>query len=135
MIVKRIKVSKGLSVQRDKNWERYELGYEIEGSFEDETQIDTLENNALGHIEERLRKWTEKKTETTAEPFDINKIEWHETQGKSGPFQRSVDRSNPHFKNCVNLLALSEKRSLVIDGYYVWLFKDNRTLGRKPAQL
>lgn len=129
--VKRIKVSKGLSIQTDAGWERYELGYEIGGTFQDEQIISNLEDNALENIERKLRTWTNKDSEMPA-GFDIDAIKWEPSQGAHGPFERSVDIENPEFKKAVKILTPCRK--LVWNKWFIWLFKDNKTLGRKPAR-
>lgn len=143
--IREISFSKSLSVQRDKqHWEGFECGVKL--STDEKDNIPKLESLAREHINDMIADWaTEKITKHTAEdplprthtgPFDINEIAWHPSVSKQTgqPFERSVDRENPHFQNCVKLLTLSEKGSCVIDGYFVWLFTDNITLGRKPSR-
>ena len=94
------------------------------------TKVLSLEKETRDNkVKERTKP---QRRETTDMQFDLNKIQWQHSQGKSGPFERSVDRDNPEFKKVVN--ALLEQRTMVVNGWYVWLFKDDETLGKKPSR-
>jgi hypothetical protein len=58
------------------------------------------------------------------------KIKWTETQGASGPYQRSEDVNSLDFKEMVKDLAAHNGR-LNRDGCFYWVFKNGATVGRK----
>lgn len=143
-IIKRIEVEKSVTIQKDKRWIRQGLKEIAETTCNTLESLCAIENDLFRHVGDSLDKQLEKTTKHTAEdplprthigPFDINEIAWHPSVSKQTgqPFERSVDRENPHFQSCIDLL-INEGRSRVIDEYFVWVFKDNRTLGRKPAR-
>jgi len=146
--IRKVKFSVGLSKKTTRGWEKAEIGYEAkvnEGNTADAVESFIMER-ANEKLEEHFAKRekpqrrevkniTERARELINDPnfyVDIEGITWHDSQGQSGPFERSVDRNNPAFQKIVN--ALMESRAGVISGWYVWLFKDNETLGRKPSR-
>ena len=136
--IKEISAAKSVSINREKHWERFEYG--VKTSVRENDDVLKLESLTQEHVDEVLNDWIKrtmnKRKRPDIGPFDIDKIEWHRSRStRTGEyFERLVDRNNPNFKRCVNLLTLNEKRSCVIDGFFVWVFKDERTLGRKPAR-
>jgi hypothetical protein len=64
------------------------------------------------------------------EKIDLNKISWVEAQGTKGKYEKSEDINNLEFKKLVKTLA-DHKGKLTIDNYFVWLFENGSTVGRK----
>jgi len=63
-------------------------------------------------------------------PVDLEKVKWIETQGPKGKFEKSEDFNNLEFKKLVKTLAEHDKK-MTIDSYFVWLFENGSTVGRK----
>lgn len=62
--------------------------------------------------------------------FDLEKIRWMERISKSGrPFQLSADKKNAEFQAL--LAFLKEIRRATIGDWYVWLFPDDKVIGRR----
>jgi len=59
-----------------------------------------------------------------------NRIKWEQTQGKSGPYERSVDTDSLDYKALLNDLVAHQGK-LTRDGYFYWLFQNGSTIGRK----
>ncbi|MEM2107860.1 MAG: hypothetical protein QXL10_01055 [Candidatus Bathyarchaeia archaeon] len=62
--------------------------------------------------------------------WDPDQIKWEETQGASGPYQRSEDVNNPEFKLMLKDLQAHGGR-LTREGWFYWLFQNGTTVGRK----
>jgi len=62
--------------------------------------------------------------------WDASKIKWEQAQGTSGPYERSEDVNNPEFKAMLKDLA-SHGGKMTRDGYFMWVFKNGTTIGRK----
>jgi len=58
------------------------------------------------------------------------KIKWIETQGTSGPYQRSEDVNSLDFKEMLKDLG-SHGGRMTHDGFFYWIFKNGTTVGRK----
>ena len=59
-----------------------------------------------------------------------SKIKWEEKEGPKGKFERSEDVNNPDFKALVKDLA-EHKGKLTHEGYFIWLFENGTTIGKK----
>jgi len=125
----KLKVTRGGSIQKDDStWEKREYTLELNVK-------DANINNAKQFAEAYLSIWLRpffKTGKTEADNINLEDISWHPSNGKGGPFERSIDRENPEFQKVVRLLQ--ECKRATIQESYVWLFKDNKTLGRKPAR-
>jgi len=62
--------------------------------------------------------------------WDPAKINWTETQGTSGPYQRSEDVNSLDFKEMLKDLT-AHNGKLSREGYFYWTFKNGSTVGRK----
>jgi hypothetical protein len=62
--------------------------------------------------------------------WDPEKIKWEETEGSSGPYQRSEDISNPDFKAMLKDLQ-AHNGKLTREGWFYWVFQSGTTVGRK----
>jgi len=61
------------------------------------------------------------------------KIRWIQTQGASGPYERSEDVNSPEFKALLKDLAAHQGK-LSRDGYFYWAFQSGATVGRKKHE-
>lgn len=132
--IKEISASKSLSIKKGADWERYEYGVKL--GVNDNDDVPQLESMVREHVDGILVSWMKKETTKPSEQmptyFDIQKISWHDSQGEHGPFQRSIDRDNPEFQKAV--IILTKQHKMIWNGWYIWLFKDGKTLGRKPSR-
>lgn len=62
--------------------------------------------------------------------WNPNEIEWMETEGSKGPYERSEDRDNPEFKAMLKDLE-DHNGKLRRDGYFYWKFDHREIVGRK----
>jgi hypothetical protein len=135
LTIKQIEIGRSVTIQKGNNtWIKTELRETSDINYDSLESLLEAEQALFDHIESSLDRQLKRETKRlpSIKPFNLEKILWEPKQGQSGPFERSVDRDNPEFQNVVN--ALVHQRSVTIDGWYVWLFKDNTTLGRKPTK-
>lgn len=66
-------------------------------------------------------------------PLDPNKIKWEQTEGSSGPYERSEDVNSTDFKAMLKDLAAHQGK-LTRDGFFYWTFKNGATVGRKKRK-
>lgn len=68
--------------------------------------------------------------------YDINKIKIERTEGPNGFYHKATyqnNHDNPYYELLLkDLKAHSGK--LTKDGFFVWLFNDNTTIGMKPSK-
>lgn len=62
--------------------------------------------------------------------YDIEKISWSDATGDKGPFQKSSDDNSPDFKLLLKDVH-GHKGKMTVAGWFVWVFQDGVTLGRK----
>jgi len=87
--------------------------------------------DGLDSVVTKLRQdlGAEAKTETfNLRPEHIN---WKDTTGTKGPYQRSDDVNNHHHKEMLKWLASKGGRARRKDGYFYWTFENGSTIGRK----
>lgn len=65
--------------------------------------------------------------------WDLAKIKWESAEGSAGPYERSEDVNSLDFKALVKDLA-DHKGKLSHAGYFIWLFKNGTTVGRKKRK-
>jgi hypothetical protein len=66
----------------------------------------------------------------TGKGYDIEKIRWEDATGDKGPFQKSSDANSPDFKALLQDVQ-AHKGKLTAGGFFIWVFQDGVTLGRK----
>jgi hypothetical protein len=66
-------------------------------------------------------------------PWDPDKIKWEQTEGSSGPYERSEDVNSLDFKAMLKDLAAHQGK-LTRDDYFFWTFKNGATVGRKKRK-
>ena len=130
--VKEITLSRSITIQREKRWEKGEFGLTLTILDQNEISLAKRSGDALlkAYIEEFEGSFM-----TSAEKLgiDLTKISWHRATGEqAGSYDRSFDVNNPMFEKVVKLLE--KERAGVIGEWYVWLFKDSKGLGKKPAK-
>ena len=136
LTIKQIEIGRSVTIKKENNtWIKTELRETADITYDSLESLCEAEQALFDHIESALgkqlkRETKERKQAPSIKPFELEKIRWESKIGQSGPFERSVDRNNPKFQNVVN--ALQQQREVVIDGWYIWLFEDDKTLGRKP---
>lgn len=74
-----------------------------------------------------------KPEEAKEHKWDPSKIMWTEAQGSKGTYQRSEDTSNLDFQEMVADLN-AHKGKMNRDGFFIWLFDNKTTVGRKPSK-
>jgi len=134
LTIKQIEIGRSVTIQKENNaWVKTELRETAGITYDSLDSLREAEQALFAHVESSLDKQLKRdsKRVPSIKPFNLEKIRWESKIGQSGPFERSVDRNNPEFQNVVN--ALRQQREVVIDGWYIWLFEDDKTLGRKPA--
>lgn len=87
-------------------------------------------NIGLNSILTEMARLDNAAEEQKTAPVDLDKIIWSEAEGPKGKFEKSEDINNPEFKALVKTLAEHDKK-MTIDGFFVWLFENGSTVGRK----
>lgn len=67
------------------------------------------------------------------ETWNPDQIEWEKVEGSKGPYERSEDRDNLHFKALLKDLA-SHSGTLTQEGYFYWTFRNGNVVGRKQRK-
>jgi hypothetical protein len=62
--------------------------------------------------------------------YDIEKIQWQDAKGDKGPFQKSADVNSLDHKQLLKDVQ-AHKGKMTVQGWFVWVFQDGSTLGRK----
>jgi len=68
-------------------------------------------------------------------PFDVLKIKWQQRQNQKGPFEISEDYDNADHKVLLKFLTEHTGNCLVSQGFFMWVFPDLKTCGRKRSEL
>jgi len=87
-------------------------------------RIDALLNKvgeAKGYVEAQKQTW------------DPKKIEWVETSGTKGLYDKASPQGTDHFKAMLADLKKHE-RKMTRDGFFYWVFSDSSTVGRKKIK-
>jgi len=80
--------------------------------------------------EEQLEKMVPSETKSSWNP---ERIKWQQTEGSSGPYERSEDVNSIDFKNMLKELQ-EHQGKLSRNGYFYWTFQNGSTVGRKKRQ-
>lgn len=62
--------------------------------------------------------------------YDIQRIRWESASGDKGPFEKSSDTNSQDFQALLKDTQ-AHKGKMTVSGWFVWLFQDGVTLGRK----
>jgi hypothetical protein len=62
--------------------------------------------------------------------YDIEKIAWQDAAGDKGPFQKTQDVNSADYKALLEDVQ-AHKGKMTVSGWFVWVFQDGTTLGRK----
>ena len=93
--------------------------------------------NAVESACVNLRRQVEGKqkvTDVMSKPnWDPSKIQWIETEGFKGKYERSEDVNNLQFKGMLKDLAEHDGK-LTRDGLFYWVFKNGCVVGRKKVK-
>jgi len=68
-------------------------------------------------------------------PFDVLKIKWQQRQNQKGPFEISEDYDNADHGALLKFLREHAGNCLVSQGFFMWVFPDLKTCGRKRSEL
>lgn len=132
LAVKRIEVSRGITVKIGPTWKRADIRLVADVTYDTVKEL-CMHGDALSeHAERQLEKWTKPKVRIRRE--DLNwkpeSLAWaRDVTGPKGKYDRSYDRTNPEHKRIVEDLK-SRKQPFEFNGYIYWVLGDN-TLGRK----
>lgn len=89
--------------------------------------------NGLEASTVKLRMQIEKLIGPSKHSWDPNAITWQQTEGSSGPYERSEDINNLQFKEMLKDLARHQGK-LSRDGFFYWTFKNGAVVGRKKRK-
>lgn len=64
--------------------------------------------------------------------YDLEKIAWEDTEGPSGPYQRTEDVNNEAYKALRKDLK-EHNGKFRKAGFFVWVFENGTTIGRKKV--
>lgn len=65
-------------------------------------------------------------------PWNPDKITWAQKEGNKGPYEKSVDTTNPDYQLLAK--ALKDKGGRFRkDGFFYWLFDQANAIGRKKV--
>jgi hypothetical protein len=78
----------------------------------------------------KLRKQIEKLWGAEKPTWNPGKIKWSQEQGTKGPFEKSEGVNSPDFKELIKDLN-AHGGKLYQDGWFVWLYQNGATVGRK----
>lgn len=90
----------------------------------------------LQHAEE-LRQSVDEFLNLTAQnevaEADLTKIARINAEGGAGPYEKAVKQENRDYQLLVKVLG-EHNGKMTIGGFFVWLFSDGETVGRKPSK-
>jgi hypothetical protein len=133
--VRKLVVGKGRTLSDEQNGEWSKEYYELEIDIPDEHELSAAKENAEGLLNEWLGitqpAGVQKKQEKSR--YDMSKIRWEQAQGTSGPYEKSSDVDNLDFKSLLKDVQAHTGKMTVGD-YFVWVFKNGQTIGRKKHQ-
>lgn len=64
--------------------------------------------------------------------IDYTKIQWENAVGKAGPYEKTTDEQNSEYQKLKT--EVSKKGKFYDQGYFFWIFDDNKTICRKPTK-
>lgn len=73
----------------------------------------------------------DKYLQTTNPEWDPKEIEWRQTEGPKGIYERANKQSNHAYQMLVKDLQAHDGR-LTRNNFFYWLFKEGDAVGRKP---
>jgi hypothetical protein len=82
-------------------------------------------------LREQIRKVLGETRPSTKLPFDVSRIAWQNRENEKGKFQMSEDYSNPEHRALLKFLIEHAGGRIVSDGWFLWVYQDGRTIGRK----
>jgi hypothetical protein len=97
-----------------------------------EARVDVI-SVGLNSILAEMARLDNAAEEQKESPVDLEKIKWTEAEGPKGKFDKSEDANNSEFKKLVKTLAEHDKK-MTIGSYFVWLFENGSTIGRKKRK-
>jgi len=130
-----LRIGKGKTTGDEKAGEWNKQYYEAEILIEDEHQIELAKESIETLLDTWLRGELVNKPakKQQAKTYDVEKIAWTEAQGTSGPYQRSEDVNSLNFKALLKDLQ-EHGGKFRKDGYFMWIFRNGATIGRKQLK-
>ncbi len=138
--ITRLTVGKGCTTGDEKAGKWHREYFELEAELQDEREVEL----AKGSMETLIDTWLKGETIGSAKnltklPYRIDAIPWQDRQNERGLFQVCSDESNADFVTLRKFVMehaggkISTKDSAGVL-WFVWLFDDQKTLGRKKSQ-
>jgi len=132
--VMKLIVGKGKTVGDEKAGQWIRQYYQLEVEIPDEHELSIAKENVEGLLNEWLDTQpspiSQKKAKGISGTWHPNAVEWQNANGVKGPYQKSVDYENPQHRTMLQDL-LDHDGKLRREGYFYWVFSDNKTVGRK----
>ena len=82
----------------------------------------------------KILETTEPKEEPKTErEYDLSKIKTERTEGPSGFYQKATEQDNEDYRNLLKSLKAHDGK-LTRNGFWIWLFNDEKSIGMKPSK-
>jgi hypothetical protein len=95
------------------------------------TQLTEDHEKTIASIDDYYRKHQYPANSYHLDDWDLDSIEWLPATGPKGPYEKAIAQDNRHFRLMIRNLNANDGK-LERDDYYLWLFRNNRIVGRKP---
>jgi hypothetical protein len=129
--VRKLVVGKGRTLSNEEKGEWLKEYCELEIDIPDEHDLSAAKENADCLLNEWLGiaqpAGVQKKQEKAWNP---DAIKWEKAQGSKGEYEKSEDVNSLDFKNLIKDLN-AHGGKLYQDGWFMWLYKNGATVGRK----
>ena len=70
---------------------------------------------------------------TESKSYDLSKIKTERTEGPSGFYQKATEQDNEDYRNLLKSLKAHDGK-LTRNGFWIWLFNDEKSIGMKPSK-
>lgn len=140
MEVEKLRVGKGRTRKPNDAEEWIKEYYELEATVKDPCELEVAKANLTGLIDGWLSTNSKPSTKATTQDadktqtetlsWDTSKIKWEQVEGAKGPYEKSEDVNSLDFKAMLQDLQ-NHNGKLTRDGYFIWVFKNGTTVGRK----
>jgi len=129
----KLTVGKGKTTGDEKAGEWIKRYYQVETEIQDEHDVEIAKASVEGLIDgwltpSQLTSQAQPQTETQA--YDMAKVKWEQKTGQKGPFEKTDDYNSLDYKALLRELQ-SHKGKMRKYGYFLWIFENGSTIGRK----
>jgi hypothetical protein len=69
----------------------------------------------------------------TKPQYDLPKIKTERTEGPSGFYEKATEQDSQDYRKLLEDLKAHDGK-LTRDGFWIWLFSDEKTVGMKPSK-